>query len=99
MCKTIRNQSDSIEWDPSYLDELVQGNKFEVAYNARTGRVKGEYGVELSTCIDATLALMELANESLRLSRNRLYVNVNQTRISLVLIDQLNDTSTCSIHS
>ena len=99
MCKTIRNQSDSIEWDPSYLDELVQGNKFEVAYNARTGRVKGEYGVELSTCIDAALGLMELANESLGLPRNRLYVNVDQTRSSLVLIDQLNDTSTCSNHS
>ncbi|KAK9195715.1 hypothetical protein WN943_003840 [Citrus x changshan-huyou] len=83
MCKTIRNQSDSIEWDPSYPDEVVQGNKFEVANDARTGRVKGEYGVELSTCIDAALALMELANESLGLPRNRLYFNVDQTQSSL----------------
>lgn len=97
--KTIHNQSDTIEWDPSYPNQMVQGNKFGVSYGARTGRVKGEYGVELSTCIDAALALMELANGSLGLPKNGLYFSVDQMPSSLVLIDQLNDTMTYSNHS
>ncbi|KAL9426404.1 hypothetical protein AB3S75_033228 [Citrus x aurantiifolia] len=97
--KTIHNQSDSIEWYPSYLNQMVQGNKFGAAYGARTGRIKEEYGVELLTCIDAALALMELANESLGLPKNRLYSNVDKTPSGLVLMDQLNDTITYSNHS
>lgn len=97
--KTISNQSASSEMDPSYNDQVVQDNKFGVAYGARTGRVREEAGVELSNCLDAALALMKLANDSSGLLKNQLHLNANQMPVSLVVIDELNDKITNSNHS
>ncbi|KAL5740955.1 hypothetical protein ACOSQ2_030135 [Xanthoceras sorbifolium] len=58
--------------NPSYQDQIVEGDKFGVHYGAKSGCERGEVGVGLLPQVDAALALMELANHSCRLHKNKL---------------------------